>query len=171
MHIELSSKRLLFRKITYNDFKDICRILQDIEIMYAWEHTFSDEEVYDWINENLIRYENDGFSYFAVIEKSTESFIGLMGPLIENINNKKNIGIAYIIDKRYWKRGFAVEGAKACMDYAFNALKADEVIAQIRPDNTSSRKVAQKIGMKIKGEYIRNYNGKKIRHLIYSRTK
>lgn len=171
MHIELSSKRLNFRKITSDDYKSICKILQDRDIMYAWEHAFSNEEVRDWIKENLTRYENEGFSYFAVIEKDTKNFIGLMGPLIENINGQKYIGIAYILDKNYWGCGYAAEGAKACMDYAFNVLGADKVIAQIRPENVSSRKVAQKIGMKIESEYTKIYRDKKMRHLIYSRTK
>lgn len=171
MDIVFSSERLNFRKISANDYKSLCKILQDKEIMYAWEHAFSDEEVSEWIDKNLVRYKNEGFSYFAAIEKNTQSFIGVIGPLIDDINGKKQIEIAYILDKEYWGSGYAIEGAKACVEYAFNALNIDKVIAQIRPENTSSRKVAEKIGMKIEGEFIKTYNGKDMLHLIYSRSK
>lgn len=167
----LTSERLDLKKITKEDFEQLCAILQDAEIMYAWEHTFDYDEVWEWIEKNLIRYANEGFSYFAAIEKNTHEFIGVIGPLIEEIHGVKYIGIGYILNKRYWGKGYASEGAKACMDYAFDCLNADKVIAQIRPNNLSSRKVAENVGMKIESEYIKRYRNADMPHLIYSRAK
>lgn len=167
----MESDRLSYRKITSNDFVNLKTILQDIEVMYAWEHAFTDEEIHEWINKNLIRYGNEGFSYFAVIEKATNQFVGTAGPLIEDINGTKYIGIAYIIDKKYWGRGYGFESAKASVDYAFNNLNASVVIAQIRPNNLSSRKIAEKLNMKIQSEYVKRYNGINMPHLIYCLTK
>lgn len=167
----MESDRLNFRKITKNDFINLKSILQDIEVMYAWEHAFTDEEVLEWIDKNLVRYENEGFSYFAVIEKLSNQFIGMAGPLIEDINGIKQIGIAYIMDKKYWGKGYGFESAKASMDYAFNNLNAEEVIAQIRSNNLSSCKIAEKLNMKIQSEYVKHYNNLDMPHLIYCRTK
>lgn len=167
----MESDRLRYRKITKNDFANLKPILQNIEVMYAWEHAFTDEEVLEWIDKNLMRYENEGFSYFAVIEKSSNRFIGTAGPLIENINGTKYIGIAYIIDKKYWGKGYGFESAKASMDYAFSNLNADAVIAQIRPNNLSSRKIAEKLNMKVQSEYVKHYNNMDMTHLIYCRIK
>lgn len=164
----LTSERLRFRKITIDDFEQLCVILQDAETMYAWEHAFSNNEVWEWIEKNLIRYENEGFSYFAAIEKSTNELIGIMGPLVEEVDDVKYVGIAYILNKRYWGKGYATEGAKACLDYCFNVLGVDKVIAQIRPNNLSSRKVAENLGMTIEGEFIKRYNNIDMLHLIYS---
>lgn len=166
----LQSDRLGFRKITKEDFNNLCAFLQDIEVMYAWDHAFSDEEVKEWIDKNLKRYEQDGFSYFAAIEKETGKFIGVIGPMIDSIEGVSYIEIAYILDKVFWGKGYAIEGAEACMNYAFNELKAEKVIAQIRPDNLASCKVAEKIGMKIEGEFMKHYRGRDILHLIYSRS-
>lgn len=167
----MESDRLYFRKITKNDFNNLKPILQDIEVMYAWEHAFTDEEVLEWIDKNLVRYDNEGYSYFSVIEKLTNQFIGVAGPLLEDINGVKYIGIAYIIDKKYWGKGYGFESAKTSMDYAFNNLNAEEVIAQIRPNNLSSRKIAEKLNMQIQSEYLKHYNNIDMPHLIYSRTK
>ncbi|MGE7837288.1 GNAT family N-acetyltransferase [Viridibacillus arvi] len=166
----LQSDRLGFRKITKGDFNNLCAFLQDIEVMYAWDHAFSDEEVKEWIDKNLKRYKQDGFSYFAAIEKETGKFIGVIGPMIDSIEGVSYIEIAYILDKVFWGKGYAIEGAEACMKYAFNELKAEKVIAQIRPDNLASCKVAEKIGMKIEGEFMKHYRGRDILHLIYSRS-
>ena len=47
--------------------------------MYAWEHAFSNDEVADWINENRMRYEKDGYGYWAVIHKMSERLISVCG--------------------------------------------------------------------------------------------
>lgn len=167
----IETKRLVLRKIEKSDFNEIAKILKDIEIMYAWEKSFSDDEVYDWIDKNISRYEKDGFSYFLAIRKEDKKVVGLMGPLVENIENKDYIGVAYILNKKYWGNGYALEGIKECVNYAFDKLKAKEVIAQIRPENISSRKVAEKLNMKLVGEFVKVYEGKEMPHLIYSITK
>lgn len=169
MHtIILETPRLYLRKIQLSDYDAICAILQDIDVMYAWEHAFSDSEVADWINENIMRYDRDGYSYWAVIQKTTNGLIGVSGLIVEQVDDEKYTGIGYIYGKSHWKNGFAFEGAAACVDYAFNVLCLGEITAQIRPENISSKKVAEKLGMSIKKQFIRHYKGKDMPHLLYS---
>ncbi|MFI3227212.1 MAG: GNAT family N-acetyltransferase [Clostridia bacterium] len=171
MQCILQSKRLVFRKITENDFDALKVILQNEMTMYAWEHAFSDEEIKQWITKNIERYHCDGFSYFLVSTKESKEIIGVAGPLIERIGDDKFVGIAYIIDNKYWGRGFGFESAKASLDYAFEILKAEKVVAEIRPNNTSSRKIADKLNMKIQFQFDKIYNGKILPHLVYSINK
>lgn len=166
--IVIETKRLILRKINENDYEEIAEILQDIDIMYAWEKSFSRDEVIQWINKNIDRYSNDGYSYYLAINKDDESVIGVMGPLVESINGSDFIGVAYILNKKYWGKGYATEGVASCIDYAFKNLNADKVIAQIRPENKASCMVAQRLNMKIEGEFTKLYEGKEMRHLIYS---
>ena len=91
-----------------------------------------------------------------------------MGPLVENINGKEFIGVAYILNKKSWGRGYATEGIKECIRYIFENTVAEKVIAQIRPENKSSIKVALRLGMELEGEFIKLYEGKHMKHLIYS---
>lgn len=167
-NITLETNRLVFRKISKDDYIGIANILQDIEVMYAWEKSFSDDEVNLWIEENLKRYENEGYSYFLLLEKLSKKIVGVMGPLIETINEEKFIGIAYILDKQFWGKGYATEGARACVEYAFNELNAEKVIAQIRTNNTSSKNVAKRLNMKVIDKYIKIYDKKEMEHLIYA---
>lgn len=75
------------------------------------------------------------------------------------------------LKQKFWNKGYAVEGVRASVEYAFKTLNANKIIAQIRPENSSSRKVAEKLGMKIESEYIKHYKGKDMLHLIYSLIK
>lgn len=56
------------------------------------------------------------------------------------------------------------------MEYAFRVLGASIVIADIRPENLSSRAVAERVGMKMVGEYDKIVNGREMTHLIYRAT-
>lgn len=166
----LESERLRFRALDYDDFESLKEILGDIETMYAWEHTFDDKGIKDWIDGCKKRYEHDKCAYFAAEDKQSGEFIGIMGPLIEYTDCESAMGIAYILKKEHWGKGYAFEGAKASVEYAFEQLDATRVIAQIRPDNISSLKVAQKLGMKFEYEYLRDYRGKKIAHKVFGIT-
>lgn len=93
--------------------------------------------------------------------------LGVCGPLIETINGERRMGVAYIFNKTCWGKGYATEAAQASVNYAFGALGAEEVIAEIRPENKKSRCVAERLGMTISGSFVKNYKGKEMPHLIY----
>jgi len=97
--------------------------------------------------------------------------VGQIGLTCSEIDNVKVLEPGYILKKSYWHKGFALEGAKACVDYAFNKLNINEITAQIRPENLPSRKVAEKLGMTVKREFIKHYKGKDMLHLLYSLTR
>lgn len=167
----IETPRLYLRDICADDYDALCQILQDIDVMYAWGHAFSDEEVVEWIDGNIMRYGRDGFSYWAVIEKSSQRLIGVTGLMAEQADGDDYVGVGYIYDKAYWGKGYAIEAASACVDYAFDVLHLDEVTAQIRPENIASRKVAEKLGMKIKKQFIKRYKNKDMLHLLYACTR
>ncbi|NLU51534.1 MAG: GNAT family N-acetyltransferase [Clostridiaceae bacterium] len=167
----IESKRLILRKIMRDDFELLAKMLKDIDVMYAWEHAFSDEEINNWIINQLKRYHEDGIGYLLAIDKNTNETVGQIGLLRQLINGEKCWGIGYILCKEHWGKGYATEGAKACLGYAFNVLDADKVICDIRPQNIASINVAKRLGMTKTGEHIKHYNGQDMLHEIYEITK
>ncbi len=164
----LESERLILRKLRREDIEEVAHILGDIEVMYAWEKSFSREEAVEWIEKNLERYGRDGYSYLIAHEKSGGQCIGLIGPLVERVEEREYKGVAYIVKKEYWKQGYAAEGAGACMAYLFDEEGAEEVVAQIKYDNEGSVGVAKKLGMTSRGQWIREHDGKSMPHYIFS---
>ena len=162
----LETPRLILRKLTEEDGSLLTPILGDIEVMYAWEHAFSSTEIDEWIAKNILRYERDGFSYWACLLRSSGKLIGLCGLLKEESPLGEHVGVGYIFAKAFWHQGYALEASKGCMQYA-KQLALAKLTAQIRPSNASSLKVAKALGMSPWGEFVKEYNGIKMPHLLY----
>ena len=168
MDFIIETDRLFLRKLVQTDFTDLCEMLQDIDIMYAWEHAFSDAQAQEWLNRQLERYEESGVGYWAAIEKESGKMVGQIGLTWSKIDGVEVLEPGYILKKAYWHKGFAFEGAKACVDYAFNETGIDKVYLSIRPENIASLKVAEKLGAKINGKHYVCYNDKDMLHLVYT---
>ena len=65
--------------------------------MYAYEHSFTDEEVKAWYNNLIIEhYKKFGFGLWAVIHKETNDFLGQCGLTIQDLNGAKFLEIGYL---------------------------------------------------------------------------
>lgn len=85
-----------------------------------------------------------GFAMFSVIEKDTGRWIGRVGPWQPEGWPGTEIGWSIVRDR--WGRGYAVEGAIASANWAFDTLGWTNVIHSIAPANVASQRVAQKLG-------------------------
>ena len=166
-HWIMQTERLRFRRLRADDFVLIAPILQDEQIMYAWEHGFDYNEVCDWLADELRRYREDGCGHCAGFDRQTGELVALAGALVEQLPEGPAYGVAYIVDRRHWGKGYGVECATASLRRAFLELGADRAVAVIRPENRPSRRVAEACGMKPAGEFIRHYRGKDMPHIIY----
>jgi len=168
MTIIIETDRLFLREFNNSDIIDLCEILQDKDVMYAYEHTFSDEEVKSWYNRLIAgHYEKYGFGLWAVIHKETNELLGQCGLTIQGINEKEYLEIGYLFKKKHWHNGYAVESALGCKKYAFKKLMAEKVYSIIRDNNIPSQKVANKIGMEKTNEIIKHYCNMDILHYIF----
>lgn len=164
----LETERLSLRKMNQGDFDPLCKILKDPEVMYAYEHGFSDEEVQAWLDRQLQRYEDYGFGLWAVIEKMSGELIGQCGLTMQDCDGKEVLEIGYLFRKEYWHKGVATEAAAACKKYAFETLHAEEVFSIIRNNNIPSQNVAIRNGMTVCGKFTKHYYGMDMPHLIFS---
>lgn len=164
----VETERLYLRKMTQEDFADLSKHLQDPEVMYAYEHPFSDIEIQEGIDKQLQRYEEDGFGVLAVILKESGELIGQCGLSMQPCEGRKLPEIGYIFQKEYWGKGYATEAATACKKYAFEELGIKEVYSLIKEDNIASQNVELRNGMSVVGRFSKDYSGVAVPHLIFS---
>ncbi|MFP3422175.1 GNAT family N-acetyltransferase, partial [Bacillus sp. SIMBA_161] len=83
------------------------------------------------------------------------AFIGFIGLLDVNfdIGVKGATEIGWRLDQQFWKRGYATEGAKACLDYAFQELGKTAIYSFTAAINLPSITVMKRIGMEKISEF------------------
>jgi len=161
------TERLIIRHFARSDFEALYEIMKKPEVMYAWEHGFSESETHDWIDRQINRYHDDGYGYFAVVQKESGKLIGQAGLLKNAVNGDSIVEIGYIFDDTVWGNGYALEACHSCVDLALKYYRIDKLYATIRPENTASAKLTLKLGMMKIGEFEKFYQGKAMPHDIY----
>lgn len=163
----LETERLYLRQMEQSDYNNLCQILKNSEVMYAYEHSFSNEEVQNWLDNQLDRYKKFGFGLWAVILKQSKEFIGQTGLTMQDFNGNQVLEIGYLFNKNYWHKGYATEAAIACKKYAFNTLGYNRVYSIIRDNNIASQNVAKRNGMKQVGKFIKHYYNMDMLHYVF----
>ena len=165
----LETERLTLHKMSGRDYKDIRDMLADPDVMAAWERVYTTKkEVMEWIVRQLKRYEKELVGYFLAVDRANNEVVGQIGLLWNDIQGRRCLEVGYMLKKPQWGKGYATEGAKACIDYGFGLFGVDRIYTTIRPENTRSIVVAERLGMTPEGEFVKTHEGKKIKHLIYS---
>lgn len=168
MAFVIESERLVLRELSAEDSGELAKILQDDEVMYAYEGAFSDVETQEWLDRQIARYREYGFGLWAVILKNTGEMIGQCGLTMQPWNGRQLLEVGYLFRKDFWHNGYATEAAKACMDYAFDVLHAGQVCSIIRDTNVPSQNVALRNGLVFTGEtLVKHYRGTDMPHFLY----
>lgn len=164
----LETERLILREMAQADFSDLCIILQDDDVMYAYEGAFNNDEVQRWLDNQIKRYKECGFGLWAVVLKETDKLIGQCGLTMQDYNDNTVMEVGYLFQKEYWHQGYASEAAIACKQYAFNKLNVMELYSIIRDTNIPSQNVATRNGMTCKDSFIKHYRGIDMPHFVFS---
>lgn len=161
------TERMYLREMNQTDFNSLCKILQDKDTMYAYEGAFNDNEVQEWLDRQISRYQKWNFGLWAVILKENDEMIGQCGLTMQPWKETEVLEIGYLFNRLYWHKGYAIETARACKKYAFETLKANEVCSIIRDTNIASQNVAIRNGMTIADTWIKHYRGIDMLHYRY----
>ena len=170
--IILETGRLLLRHLVMDDLAELFALYSDPEIRrYFPEGVLSLEETkaeLEWHMNGHPKYPELGL--WATIHKETGKFIGRCGLLPWEIDGRREVEIAYLLDKTYWHQGLATEAAQGILNYGFENLNISRLICLIDPQNISSQKVAERIGMKLERR-VDGIDGDNYPTLIYSINK
>jgi RimJ/RimL family protein N-acetyltransferase len=85
-----------------------------------------------------------GYGFFCVVEKASRRFVARVGPVTTPETGR--IEIAWSTTREAWGKGYASEAARASIDFTFARSDLEALDCYLRPDNTASRRVAEKVG-------------------------
>jgi RimJ/RimL family protein N-acetyltransferase len=154
--------------MTEDDLPALRAILQDPQTMAAYEGAFDEAMVQAWSARMQARYRDDGFGLWAVVLRESGEMIGQCGLTRQHILDHDVMEVGYLFNRAHWHRGYAVEAATGCRDHGFRTLGAERIWAQVRDTNIASMNVAIRLGMTVRGRFVKHYRGVDMPHLAFA---
>jgi RimJ/RimL family protein N-acetyltransferase len=148
---QLSTARLRLRAFTLKDLDAWAAVCADAEVMrhigtggpvgrdVAWRH----------LAMYLGQWALLGYGVWAVQRQSDGRLIGSAGFL--NPEGWPGCELSWMLAREAWGQGYAQEAASAARAYGRDALGLDDLISLIRPDNTRSTRLAERLGARSEG--------------------
>lgn len=147
----LETERLILRTWSEDDFEEYAALCADPEVMrFLGGRTFDRLEAWRHLAFMVGHWEMRGYGPFAVEEKASGELVGRIGFL--NPVGWPAFELGWTLARKFWGYGYASEGARRALTYAWEELDKDHVISLIDPQNTSSIKVAERLGETVEGK-------------------
>ena len=121
----LETARLRLREVTHADLDFLAKLHADPEGMRYFPKLLSRDESVEWIDRQLRRYATNGHGMWLVEERATNRPVGRMGLAMQEVDGVWEPEIGYMIDKAFWRQGFATEAALAVRGLAFDRRKLE----------------------------------------------
>jgi RimJ/RimL family protein N-acetyltransferase len=147
----LETERLLLRFFREDDFEQYSRICADPEVMrFLGGQPLTDFQVWHQMAYFVGHWYFRSYGMWAVEEKSTGNLVGRIGFL--HPTGWPGFELGWTLARESWGNGYATEGARRALKYAFNEMNRDHVISLIAAENVASIRVAERLGEKVEGK-------------------
>jgi len=150
-----TSERLGFRNWKDSDLEEFSKINLDKRVMEFFPSRLTKEGSSQFIFGQQMNFNEKGYCYFAVEVIESREFIGFIG-ITEQVFESDftpAIDIGWRLKPSVWGKGYATEGAKRCLQFAFDEIKLKSIIAVCPKVNKKSENVMKKIGMQFIKEF------------------
>lgn len=148
----IETPRLLLRQMTHGDVPALLAVFCDVEAMRYYPAAFDEARMQAWVDWNMRSYEARGYGLWAMILRATGEVIGDCGLVSQQVDGVQEVEVGYHVRRDQWGQGLATEAALACVHYGFTTIGCRRLVSLINPLNVPSRRVAEKIGMKLQRE-------------------
>lgn len=145
----IETSRLILRTWHEQDKQPFFEINHDNKVLEFLPGSMSEEQVSDFMQYQNQQLEARQYMLWAAELQETGELIGFIGLnyFDRQTHFSPAVEIGWRLGSQYWGFGYAPEGALATLDYGFNQLGLNEIVAFTARDNLRSRKVMDKIGM------------------------
>lgn len=162
MQYIIETPRVFIRELIPEDEEGMFGMDSDPEVhkYLGGKHIHHRQEARDMINTIRQQYADYGIGRWAVIDKTTNDFLGWTGfkMMVDKVNGHVNhYDFGYRLAQKAWGQGIATEAGKASLEYGLNTLKLKPVYAMTDVANGASRHILEKLGFKFVETFI--YDG------------
>jgi len=165
--------RKLLRKPKISDLKEFREAFNDKEVskqLEGYDYPLTIKKAEKVLQDIISK--NKAGNYYELAIIFNKNFVGTI-VLEKPSKNKKVFTLGYAIGRRYWNKGITTEAIKKMINFGFNSLKLNKIVADNDEDNPASGRVLEKNGFKFikKVKKRRRKADKKINVLYWERVK
>ncbi len=103
------------------------------------------EKVGRWIASQEKHWLEHGYGNWGITPQGATEIVGWAG--LQFLPELDETEVGFLLSSEYWGKGYATEAALAALQFGFDRIRLDHIIALVHPDNRASQRVIQKCGM------------------------
>jgi [ribosomal protein S5]-alanine N-acetyltransferase len=152
----LTTERLTLRQLSLDDQQNIFALRSDTEInkYLGRQPSKTIDDVLNFINKVNDNIKNNNSIYWVITLTKTKKFVGTIC-LFDFSNDKKSCEIGYELMTKFQGQGIMKEAAEEVIDYAFQALQCQKIVAFTHHENQNSTNLLEKL------DFIKSIEGDK----------
>jgi ribosomal-protein-alanine N-acetyltransferase len=122
---------------------------KDPKVMEYFTKMLTDEETDQFYKRIQEEFKTYGYGLYAVETRQNNEFIGFIGFLWANFSSEFTpcIEIGWRLKQAAWGKGYATEGANACLNYGLQTLGLNQIYSFSSKMNIPSENIMKKVGM------------------------
>ena len=150
LKVPLLTPRMELRPFAESDIEGIVELLADRETTRFIGSIKSPQVAADSVRNMRDAFAARGWGTLAVLLRGKNDCLGYCG--VRPLPHTAEMELAFALRRAYWNQGYCTEAAAASIDAAFNSLGVKSIVATVYPENKSSLRVLEKLGMQFESE-------------------
>jgi RimJ/RimL family protein N-acetyltransferase len=148
MH-HLETLRLILRPWRAEDHAPFAALNADPAVMKHFPAVLNTAESDSLAARIAGHFDEGGWGFWAVEVPGIAPFIGFIGlaSVGDDLPFAPAVEIGWRLAHDQWGHGYATEGGRACVDFAFRELKLPSIVSFTTLANKRSRRVMERLGM------------------------
>jgi RimJ/RimL family protein N-acetyltransferase len=145
----IETERLVLRPWREADLDPYSEMCADPEVMryIGSGRPLDRDEAWRQIATFVGHWELRGYGLWAVETKADGSFVGRVG--LWRPEGWPGLEVGWALGRSHWGLGYATEAGRATTAFAWRTVQAPDLISLIQPENEASRRVAERLDMKL----------------------
>ena len=156
-NVILETDKLILRAWEITDLDDFFEYasVEGVGEKAGWEHHKSKDKSLE-----ILKMFIEEKKVFAIVLKENQKVIGSIGieelseELDKDLDNLVGRELGYVLNKDYWNKGIMKEAVSKVVDYCFNTLKLNFLMASYFNHNIASKKVLENLNFKFYKDII-----------------
>jgi RimJ/RimL family protein N-acetyltransferase len=147
--MQLFIKRLILRSWKDSDRQPFAEMSEDADVMEYLRPLSTQAACDAWIDFQINHQCSHGFCLWALESRASGIFMGAVGLLHVGFVARFTpaVEVGWRLARPFWGQGFAVDAARAALQFGFEEIRLAEIVAHASHRNGRSRQVMAKLGM------------------------